>query len=421
MNSFSSDKVAAAQHSRLIKRSVALFANFFLIILAYYQVKSASRSLLIEFGGSGWFPYAWIYSAVVLTALIGFYHGLVERHSRARIVLGSLLLFAGLLVVFRTVLDQNSTFAAVAFYIFVDIFSVVLVEQFWSLTVSITDTSEGKKSFWFVGTGGLVGGVAGGFLASFLVESSWFTTPDLLYVCAILLIVTFLLNLVMWRAGMYEEVKSQTATHQQKSDWRSLVKNRYLLLIAAVVCLSQLAQPVIEYQFISAVEQAYSGLDERTAFIGKFFSVMGLVSIGVNLILTPIIHRYLGIFVGLAVQPLMISVSSFGFFLHSTLSAAVIMKICDRGLSYSINRASKEQLYIPVDPVQTYQAKAWIDMLGYRLFKVVGSGLILLATQWLPIRLDMGELSFLTFIICAVWFITIGLLAKSYRSLTVTV
>jgi AAA family ATP:ADP antiporter len=96
------------------------------------------------------------------------------------------------------------------------------------------------------------------------------------------------------------------------------------------------------------------------------------------------------------------------------------MKISDRGLSYSINRASKEQLYIPVDPVQTYQAKAWIDMLGYRLFKIIGSGLILLTTQWLPVSLDIGQLSFLTFIICIVWIATIRLLAKSYDQLAAT-
>ena len=138
---------------------------------------------------------------------------------------------------------------------------------------------------------------------------------------------------------MYEEVKGETGEVQQKGDWRSLLNNRYLLLIATVLCLSQLAQPVVEYQFISAIEQAYSELDERTAFIGKFFSVMGLVSIAINLVLTPITHRYLGIFAGLVVQPLMISVCSFGFFLHSTLSMASIMKISDRGLSYSINRA----------------------------------------------------------------------------------
>ena len=420
MNTVFQNNFAAPQQSRLITRSLALFVNFFLIILAYYQVKSASRSLLIEFGGSEWFPYVWVYSAIVLTLLIGFYHGLVERHSRVRIVLGSLLVFASMLVVFRAVLDQHSTFTAVAFYIFVDIFSVVLVEQFWSLTVSISDPDDGKNSFWFVGTGGLAGGVAGGYLAGFLVERTELATADLLYVCALLLIATFVLNLFMWRARMYEEVKGQRALHQAKADWRSIIGNKYLMLIAFVLCLSQLAQPVVEYQFISAIERTYTELDERTAFIGKFFGLMGLVSIGINLIATPLIHRYLGFFAGLVVQPLVLSVCSFGFLINSTLNAAVAMKISDRGLSYSINRASKEQLYIPVDPVQTYQAKAWIDMLGYRLFKIIGSGLILLTTQWLPVSLDIGQLSFLTFIICIVWIATIRLLAKSYDQLAAT-
>jgi len=405
--------------SLLVSRSLALFAYFFLIILAYTQVKVASRSILLEIGGSGWFPYAWVYSAIVLTVLIGFYHRLVERYSRARIVFGSLLLFAGILVVFRAVVDQHNTVTAVAFYIFVDIFSVVLVEQFWSLTNSINDTSAGQRSFWFVGTGGLLGGVVGGFIAGFLIEHTPLKTPDLLYACAFLLLVTFLLNVLMWRAAMYAEIKSQTAAREEKPDWRALVNNRYLILIAIVLCLSQLAQPVVEYQFITMIEQAGMGLDERTAFIGRFLGVMGLVSVAINLMVTPIIHRYLGLFAGLVVQPLMLAVCSFGFYLQSTLVAAAVMKISDRGLSYSINRASKEQLYIPLDPVLIYQAKAWIDMLGYRVFKVLGSGLILLATQWLPVRLDIGELSFLTFGICAIWMMMIGLLSQSYQQITV--
>ncbi len=409
-----SENTTRSPGSRLLQRSLALFANFFLIILAYYQVKAASRSLLIEFGGAGSFPYAWVYSALVLTVLIGFYHRLVARYSRARIVLGSLLLFAIVLIGFRVLLGRQSLSAALSFYIFVDIFSVVLVEQFWSLTNSITDTQEGRKSYWFVGTGGLVGGVAGGVLASYLVEHTPLATADLLYTCAVLLLVTFALNMSMVRAGMYAEVTGNTPAPTVTPDWRSLVANRYVLLIAAVVCLSQLAQPVIEFQFITAIEREGMALDRRTAYIAEFFSVMGLVSIGVNILLTPLIHRYIGIFAGLAVQPLLISLCSFGFYVQTNLLTASIMKATDRGLSYSINRASKELLYIPVDPVQTYQAKAWIDMLGYRLFKVLGSGLILLATQWLPVRLDVGELSFLTFMICAVWLLTIAALSRSY-------
>lgn len=85
-------------------------------------------------------------------------------------------------------------------------------------------------------------------------------------------------------------------------------------------------------------------------------------------------------------------------------------------MSYSINRASKELLYIPVDPIHTYQAKAWIGMLGYRLFKIIGSVLILLLTQWLPLSLDVVQLGWITLIVCAVWARAITILSREYNS-----
>ena len=405
---------------RLFGRSLALFANFFFIILAYYQIKSASRSLLIEYGGMEWFPYAWVFSALALIVFIGFYHVLVERYSRVRIVFGSLLAFSLLLVAFHGVLNHQDTASAMAFYIFVDIFSVVLVEQFWSLSNSVNDTDQGKRSYWFVGTGGLLGGVVGGVLASALIEYTPMQTSDLLLSCAGILMLTLCINFAMWRAGMYEEVQTHSPEFGTGVDWRVLVKSRYLRLIALVLCFSQLAQPLVEYQFMSAIDVAFGDLDSRTQFISSFFSKMGVISIGVNLVLTPLIHRHLGIVVGLMVQPVLLSICSLGFFVQPTLLMAQIMKISDRGLSYSINRASKELLYIPVDPVHTYQAKAWIDMLGYRLFKVLGSGLILLATQWLPVRAGVTELTWLTVTVCGLWIATIFVLGQEYRTISVT-
>ena len=82
------------QGRELARRTFVLFLNFLLIILAYYQVKTASRSILIEFWGADKFPWVWIASALVLGSIISFYHGLVERYSRLRVVLGSLIWIA---------------------------------------------------------------------------------------------------------------------------------------------------------------------------------------------------------------------------------------------------------------------------------------------------------------------------------------
>jgi AAA family ATP:ADP antiporter len=397
-------------------RSIILFVNFFLIILAYYQVKSASRSLLIEHWGASNFPWVWMASALVLGSFIGVYHRLVERYHRLNVVLGSILLFIALLVTFRIGLGWYAKAASITFYIFVDIFSVILVEQFWSLTNTVTATDAGRKSYWFISSGGLLGGIVGGVTAAALLQFTPMKTPDLLLSCAAMLIVTFALNLFMGRMGLYEEVHDKGQPVITEGGWRMLLKSPYLLLIAGALLCSQLAQPVVEYQFLKAIEATYTVLDKRTEFISSFFSVLGLVSIGVNLIVTPVIHRYLGVMWGMVTQPLILAVSSVAFMAQPTLLVASVMKISDRGLSYSINRASKEQLYIPVDPVHTYQAKAWIDMLGYRLFKVLGSAIILVLANWLPLGTNAAMLSWLTLLICGSWAVVLALLARHYHA-----
>jgi len=300
------------------------------------------------------------------------------------------------------------------FYVFVDIFSVVLVEQFWSLTDAISSADQGTRSFWFVGTGGLVGGVVGGLLASALVLQFGLTTADLLYSCALLLGVVLVFNIGLWRAGLYTEVHEHGAPRPATADWRALLQNRYLVLIAGLLCLSQLAQPVVEFQFLQTVANAFPDTDRRTAFISEFFSLMGVVSILINVVATPVIHRWFGAIGGLVVQPVVLAAGAIAFYFHTTLPMAAAMKISDRGLSYSINRASKELLYIPVDPVLTYQAKAWIDMFGYRLFKAMGSGLILAVNAWFD-STNAAELSWLTALLCGVWVLTLVQLAQAYR------
>ncbi len=415
----SSDKITD-ENLKLSERGAILFGNFFLIILAYYHIKPASRSLFIEYLGADLLPYVWIATAVVLGTLIGFYHRLVERYSRLNVVLGSCLLFIGMLVGFRILLMAENAAAAVAFYIFVDIFSVVLVEQFWSLANTIYSGEEGKRWYGFIGIGGLLGGMLGGGIVAGLLDKTTLVTVDLLLVSAAILVLVFAVNFWMGRLGLYEEQPVEGEPIIAEGDWRVLFQSRYLMLIAALLLFSQICQPIVEFQFIKSVEATYADVDARTGYISTFFAVMGLVSIGVNLILTPLIHRTLGAIGGLVVQPLVLAVSSLMFWSQASLMSAAIMKVSDRGLSYSINRASKELLYIPVDPVHTYQAKAWIDMLGYRLFKVLGSVLILALTQWFAFSIGVTGLAWLTVGICGIWLVTIVMLTQEYRAFVTT-
>jgi AAA family ATP:ADP antiporter len=395
-------------------RACFLFLNFLLIIMALYQLKPASRSLFIEFLGADRLPYVWIATAVVMAALISWYHRLVGRYSRVRVVFGSCLLFGALLVLFRLLFNRPHPATATAFYVFVDILGVVLVEQFWSLTNSIYSTREGKAWYGFIGTGGLVGGVLGGGAGVLILKYTSLQTPDLLLVAAGIILLILLLTWMMGRLGMYRELAKQGHPTQFKGGWRALRQNRYLLPIAGILLLAQLVDPIVEYQFLKTVEAHYGEMEARTTFLSAFFSVLGMVSIAVNLGITPLVHRYYGVIAGLLAQPLALAVCSLGFFTQPTLLFAAATKISDRGLSYSINRASKELLYVPIDSVLIYQAKAWIDMFGYRLFKIFGSFVILLFTQWLPFAIGVPQLSWFTVGICLLWILLVVAIRREY-------
>lgn len=128
-------------------RSILLFTNYFLIIAALYQLKPASRSIFIEQIGSAYLPYVWIATAISLALIISIYNRVVSRFSRMRVVIGTILTLLVLLSLFRLLLSDPTPATAFTFYIFVDMLSVILVEQFWSLTNTINSEYDGHR--WY--------------------------------------------------------------------------------------------------------------------------------------------------------------------------------------------------------------------------------------------------------------------------------
>ncbi len=404
-------------------RSFLLFVNFFLIILAYYLVKPASRSLFLEHADAAQLPYVWTASALLLLSLMPLYQYILRRFTRLRVVIGTCLLIAILLVAFRFwMYTSPGIVVAVSFYILVDVFSVVLVEQFWSLTDSVYRREEGNRWYGLIGSGGLLGGVFGGVLAGTLVERTPVTTIDLLLIAALIILLMGGLTLWLSRHGLYQEAPAQVRPESVRialhKGWRTLRASPYLLLIALILLLSQVAEPIVEYQFMTLVEQSFPERESRTAYLSHFLSLLSGAALLINLLVTPLVHRSLGAIAGLLVQPVMLGAAAVIFTVQANLSWAALLKMTDRGLSYSINRASRELLYIPVRPETTYRAKAWIDMVGYRSFKIIGNLVILLLTQWLPWQLGIVDLSWAVLVIAALWVTAVWRLRRHYRAVS---
>lgn len=408
-------------HATASVRGLSLFFNFFFIILGYYLVKPASRSIFLDHFSADQLPYVWIASALLLGLLMPVYNRIVDRIDRRLLVATSCLFFSlllsGFYFMFRV--GHIGPIEAAAFYIFIDILSVMLVEQFWSLTNSSYVSETGSRWYGLVGSGGLAGGLVGGALAAWLLKSTPLVTYDMLLLSALLLASIGLYTYFMTRTRLYTEKNTSILLPgvQGFLSLRELLRNRYMALIIATVLLAQFVEPIVEYQFMSYVELSYSDRELRTAFLSSFLSILGGFALFVNLLMTPIILRKLGTLAGMAVQPILLMITAGMFNAGPSLLSGAVMKIGDRGLSYSINRAAKEMLYIPVAPVLTYRAKAWIDMFGYRLFKIIGSMMLLALTQWFSVRWAPADFSLLVIPACILWIGAVIALRSDYASL----
>lgn len=408
-------------HTTAAIRGLTLFANFFFIILAYYMVKPASRSIFLDHFSAEQLPYVWIGSALMLGLLMPIYNRIVNRLDRRHLVIASCLFFGILLGSFGLLFRSGHTGPAnaVIFYIFIDILSVALVEQFWSLTNSSYISETGSRWYGLVGSGGLAGGLVGGALASWLLRSTALVTYDMLLVGAVMLVGIAIYTYFLARTKLYSEknISIRPTGLEDFLSLRSLMRNHYMALIVITVLLTQFIEPIVEYQFMSYVEQAHPERELRTAFLSSFLSILGGFALLINLLVTPIILRKLGTIAGMLVQPVLLMITAGVFYGSANLLTGSIMKISDRGLSYSINRAAKEMLYVPVDPVLTYRAKAWIDMFGYRLFKIVGSTMVLGLTQWFSVRWMPADFSLLVIPACIIWMGAALALRKDYKLL----
>ena len=400
-------------------RSLLLFANFFLILLAYYLVKPASRSLLLDHVNADHLPWLWTVSGLLLLALVPGYQRLLERHGRVRVVIGTCLITAALLLGFRGLFTSAGAATAASFYVLVDLFSVVLVEQFWSLTNSVYNRNQGRRWYGLIASGGLVGGVVGGLMAGWLVKHTALRTEDLIAVAAVLVLGISLLTWRLARAGVYRLASSSQELRPVAVDagevWNSIRSHRLVAGIALLLFFSQVCEPIVEYQFMQHVEASYADKEARTVYLSHVLSLLSAVALGINLVITPLIHRYLGVVAGLFVQPVLLAATALSHAAQLDLRSAALMKIADRGLSYSVNRASRELLYVGAAANTIFKVKSWIDMVGYRAFKIVGNLGIVAVTQALPPQISPYVLTSAIVLIAIAWALNVAGVGRLQR------
>jgi AAA family ATP:ADP antiporter len=376
---------------------LALFGTFFFCLCFQYTAKSVRQATFVDAFGAERLPLVYLAVALLTVPVVYLYGRLADRLSTARLTMLTCGLTAVSMVVFWRLYASPASWVPVVFYLWATIAIALNLSQIWALAAQIFDPRQARRLFAFLGAGSLLGGIAGGQAARF--ASQLVDTRAALLAGAVALLAAALLAAL---AGRLARPAQPTATREKRRPVAKLAdvsRSPQLRMMALVFTLSIVVAQIVDLQFNWVVQQATSGLDQRTAFFGNFYSVTGLAAVVFQLVLTSRIQRGRGVGFALRVLPVTLSVGTVallvagGFLPALLLAAGLTLKVSENGLRYSLDQATRELLFLPLPDALRTKAKAVIDVLVQRGAKGLAAFLLLpVVFGWLT-PVDVGWLS----------------------------
>lgn len=385
-----------------------MFCQSFLLMTSYNIVKPLTRAEFIDDLGAHNLPWVLLVSGVLIGLVMQAYSRAVGRLTPKAVLVTTLVGLAAILFSFWPLFRWDVPGASVAFYLLGQILGLLLISQFWMLANDIYEARQARRLFGFIGGGASLGGITGSALVAFAVDQVG--TNNLLFVSGALLLLGAVVVgkvLALSRSvalGGLAAAGQETGVGRREA-WSLLRESRLLRFIALIIGFAAVGAGLLEQQLNMAVEAAQgdAGVEGIAAFLGQvqlYLSVAGFV---IQVGLTSRLHRHLGVGVAMLILPIGLGATS-GLILATTaLWAAVAGRIVDSSLRYSVDKTTRELLFLPLPPEVTRQAKAFIDVTVDRFSRGFGAAVTLILIQPWGFHLAWPQLSWLSVTISAIW------------------
>ena len=242
--------VAPVKRSELL--TVALLAlNCFILLTCYYVLKVVREPLILLGGGAELKAYASAGQTILLLAVVPAFSWLSGKVSRIRLMTTMQVIFIGCLVAFYA-LAQAKAPIGLAFYLWLGIFNVLVVSNFWSFANDIYAEEEGKRLFALIGFGASIGAILGAFVPHMLHAS--LGIHGLMLIAVIGLGVSIVLyQYVDRREATRKRVVAATKrepaaqVHDKKGGFALVIRDKYLRLLAVMLFVATVINTSGEY------------------------------------------------------------------------------------------------------------------------------------------------------------------------------
>lgn len=402
-----------------------LFLLFFCVIFVFWCLKPLRTASVVKAYGTEWYPLFRQGTALVMPVVVGVYSVFADRLRRDRLFLCVLGVFVVLTMGFWGLLRTvDEDWPAILFFFYVDTYVTVGVAMFWSYVNDVNSAATAKRLYGVIGAGGISGGMAGAAASGWLTERLGdglllVTVPVLLGAAALVLAANRIVGTPDAPAGPGAGRPQRWRRLREAVDGARIVAgSRYLVSIAAIVGLYELVSVTVDYVFTTLSDATFADREAMAAYQGRVFFFANLAALLIQVFLVSWVHRKFGVKAGLVVLPAALLVGNAVFAVLPALLVISAVIAAEGALQYSINQSSKEVLYTPTDRETNYKAKAFIDMLVYRLAKAGGGALLLAYGLVLAdLGMDLTDLSLIAIALLALWLAAVGAAGRRFRRL----
>lgn len=398
--------------------ALLMSVNVFLVLCAYYFVKPLREGWIAvsDFGGLTKMEvkaYSSFGQSLLLIPVVWYFGRLFGRYRRSDLITRSTLFCMVNLIFFWAIQPglfiENLPYSGIIFYLWVGMFGVFVVAQFWAFAADIYSEECGNRMFPLIAVGATSGAACGSWLTEILVNSRLFSTEWLLIVAMVPLAASVALyRLVDHRMPRQtgQPVRPRKPEDGFQVAGQSAITiiftSRFLLATAAITLIlswvntngenllfrvvqEYLREQALTYHISDPARLLAYTRDGTTAFYGDFYFWVNVIALLLQAFVASRILRYGGFGVLLLTMPVVALVSYTAMAVVPILSIVKAMKIAENSTDYSINNTARNVLWLPASAEMKYKGKPTIDSLCVRVGDGVAALTVLIGVQVLAL------------------------------------
>lgn len=413
-------------------RVVALmFLTVFVLLFAYYLLKPVREALVLTEGSAEVRSYALAAQALLLMIIIPVYTAFLRRIFPHYHLVPWITVFLAANLGAFLLCALSGLSIGVPFFIWLGIFNVLIVAQFWAFAADLFSVEAGERLFVLIAVGASVG-AWGGAVAS-KVLFGWFGLYGTMGVAMALLLLTAPLTPVARRLVPASSQPPPEAQAAHPDEIRGLLggfsivlRDPYLRLIALFMLLLNCINSTGEFLLSSAVDSqadvllAAGEIDNAGrwigGFYGDFYAWVNGTGIVVQLFLVARIFRRFGVGGATRILP---AIAVIGYGLVALIPAFAFLrlfKIVENGLNYSLQNTARHALILPCDEEQKYAGKTTIDTFFWRLGDLLHAAVVFVGVHWLAAA--PAQFALINCALAVAWFVLASRIATRHRVLT---